>query len=136
MVVTHVKISTVLRFRLNSNAFDSLPDTLQQQCSKIRIDTVTFGLDNNVLWVVHCKHFSTLKLSDLGKFEMWYWTPAKGRGSISVGARYRDDRQGSEMLGSFDDYSDGNLASAKSYINELQKILGYLPKVTCYGADC
>jgi len=136
MVVTHVTISTALRFRLDSSNFDSLPDTLKKQCSEIRIDSVTFGLDNDVLWVVHCKQFSTLKLSDLEQFEMWYWTPAKGRGGISVGAGYRDDRQGSEILGSFDDYSDDNLASAKSYINELQKVLGYLPKVTCYGADC
>ena len=136
MVVTHIKISTALRFRLDSSDFNSLPDPLKTQCCEIRIGFVTFGLDNDVLWVVYCKQFSALKLSDLEQFEMWYWTPAKGRGSISVGAGYRDDRQGSEMLGSFNDYSDGNLASAKSYIYELQKVLGYLPKVTCYGADC
>ena len=134
--MSHIKVSTALRFRLDSSDFASLPNTLQKQCGEIRIDSVTFGLDGDVLWVVHCKQFSTFKLSELERFEMWYWTPAKGRGSILVGAGYKDDRQGSVIIGSFDSYSDGQLASAKSYINELQKVLGYLPSVTCYGADC
>ena len=125
-----------LRFNLDSGDFRSLPVQLQERCSEMDICSVTFGLDADTLWVVHCKRFSVLNLSELGRFELWYWTPAKGRGSISIGAERQNGQQGSEMLGLFHDYSDGKLALGKSYLKELQSVLGYLPEVVCYGADC